>query len=667
MKHNRVMLIDAETRWSQGDYSLSKMTTEEYIRDPRFKAFGFCYKRLDEDTAPVWVPHAKLPAFFASIDWSRTAVMAHNAMFDAAILSWVYGHVPAFIFDTLSMARALRGAEGGNSLARLAEEFGLPPKGKAVHSTSGVDELTPEMEAELAAYCAHDVVLLEGVFRRLFELAGPTGFPTKELRIIDMVMRMYVDPKIELDEAMLRDAITAEDKARTDLLASLSVDETELASDARFADMLRTLGVEPPTKVSKTTGKEAYAFAKNDALFQALLQHDDERVSLLCEARIKVKSTQARTRAQRFADIATRGTLPVPLYYSAAHTHRIQAAKGQGINLQNLKRGSFLRRAMVAPLDTRFVVVDLSQIEPRVLAWLAGYDELLDIFRSGKDAYAQFGAQMFGVSGLTKESHPELRQSAKSALLGAGYNLGWASFAAQLLTGFLGAPPMRYDKAFAKKLGVTARTVAEFVSYEPNVERALAIPHTCSTEELLIHCVCAKEIITRYRTAAKRVTGLWELCNALIERSLYGGVDYDLKCVTFTHERIMLPSGLALRYPNLKAEPDPAGRVQWTYGEPIDPSGGKVRREKLYGGKCVENIVQAVARCVMTDGMLRIQKRYPCVLTVHDEAVLLVPAAEADDALPWAIEQMTKEPAYMPGIPLAAEGGTSARYGDAKK
>lgn len=667
MNNNRVLLLDAETRWSRSDYTLSKMTTEEYIRDPRFKAFGLCYKWLDEDVAPVWVPHAKLPAFFVSIDWSRTAVMAHNAMFDVAILSWVYGHKPAFIFDTLSMARALRGAEGGNSLAKLAEEFGLPPKGRAVHSTDGLEELTPEVEEELAAYCAHDVVLLEGVFRRLFELAGPDGFPMKELRIIDMVMRMYVDPQIELDATMLREAIADEEVQRTQLLASLDVTDNDLASDARFADMLRALGVEPPTKVSKTTGKEAFAFAKNDALFQALMQHDDERVALLCEARVKVKSTQARTRAQRFADIATRGALPVPLYYSAAHTHRIQAAKGQGVNLQNLKRGSFLRRAMLAPLGYKFVVVDLSQIEPRVLAWLAGYDDLLDIFRSGKDAYAQFGAQMFGVPGMTKDSHPELRQSAKSALLGAGYNLGWVSFAAQLLTGFLGAPPMRYDKAFARKLGVTAQTVAEFVSWEKNVERALSIPRTCTDEEIIIHCVCAKEIITRYRTAAEPVTSLWNLFNALVERSLYAGEPRDFKCVRFEAGRVVLPSGLSLRYPNLAATPDDKGRPQWSYGAPLDPAGGKVRREKLYGGKLVENIVQAVARCVMTDGMLRIQKRYPCVLTVHDEAVLLVPKDEADDAVDWSIEQMTKEPAYMPGIPLAAEAGTSARYGDAKK
>ena len=292
-----------------------------------------------------------------------------------------------------------------------------------------------------------------------------------------------------------------------------------------------------------------------------------------------------------------------------------------------------------------------------MLAWLCDYTELLEIFKSGKDAYAQFGAQMFGIPGLTKDSHPDLRQSAKSALLGCGYGLGWASFAAQLLTGFLGAPPTQYDKAFAKQLGVGAEFVNEFISYEPFLERMKDIPHTCTEPELIVHCVSAKKIIDKYRDAAQPVKTFWEMCDALIKRSLVEGKPYTHKCLTFEKERIVLPSGLALRYPMLTGEPDPKGRIQWSYGED---------KKKLYGGKLTENIVQAVARCVMTDGMLRIQKQYPCVLTVHDEVVVLVPEAEVDDAEKWVLAQMTMVPKYMPGIPLAADIGHAQRYGDAK-
>ena len=655
---DRIMVIDFETRWSKKDYTLSKLTTEQYVRHPRFKAFGMGWKWLDGDveSVPEWVSHDDLPEFFAGIDWSRTAVLAHNAQFDVAILSWVYGVKPVFIFDSLSMARALRGVEVGNSLAKLADHYGLPPKGEAVNSSDGLDELPYEVEQELAEYCKHDVYLCENVFKNLIhEVEG--GFPRKELELIDMTLKMFTNPTLELDKEMLNEAIAEEKEKREALLAKIGIEETALASNDKFANVLHELGVTPPTKVSKTTGKEAYAFAKNDALFQALLNSDNEDVALICEARLKVKSTLERTRAQRFVDIAGRGTLPVPLNYYGAHTGRWSASKGSGLNLQNLKRGSFLRKAIQAPQGYSLVVCDLSQIEPRVLAHLADHQALLSIFSSGKDAYSAFGAQMFGIPDLSKETHPTLRQSAKSALLGCGYGMGWASFAAQLLTGFLGAPPTMYDKAFAKQLGVTGADVDKFVSWEVNLQKLRDIPHTCSEQELLTHALAAQAIITKYRQASQPVVAFWDMCNELIGASLSKGKSYTYKCLTFEKERIVLPNGLSLRYPALMGKADDKGRVQWFYGED---------EKKLYGGKLVENIVQAVARCVMTDGMLRIQKRYPCVLTVHDEVVALVPDAEVEEAEAWVHAQMVKEPSYLKGIPLDAESSFAKRYGDAK-
>jgi DNA polymerase len=649
--YERIMVLDFETAWDRSEYTLSKMTTEQYIRDPRFKAWGAAFKYLDEDDEPTWIPGGHLQTFFDGVDWSTTAVLAHNAQFDVSILSWVYKHHPCFIFDSLSMARALRGVEVGNSLAKLAAAFNLPPKGDALHSSNGhLDELPYEIMIELSEYCKHDVVLCQGVFENLIP-----NYPSKELRLIDMTLRMFTDPKLRLDPYMLKDAIEDERVRREGLLSKLAIDEKELASNDKFAEVLRSMGVEPPTKVSKTTGEIAFAFAKNDAMFQALMQHDDENVALLCEARLKVKSTLERTRAQRFLDISTRGSLPVPLNYYGAHTGRWAASKGSGLNMQNLKRKSFLRRSIMAPEGYTLVVCDLSQIEPRVLAWLADYRDLLKIFASGEDAYAAFGAQMFGIPGMTKDSHPDLRQSAKSALLGAGYGLGWTSFAAQLLTGFLGAPPILYNTKFAKQLGVTKEMMTDFISYEPNMQKALAIPRVCTDAEIVVHCVAAKRIIDKYRAAAEPVKELWNLCDEFINRSLHGGKTFQHKCLAFEKERVVLPNGMSLRYPELIGNPDEKGRVQWTYG-----------KKKLYGGKLTENIVQAVARCVMTDGMLRIQNKYPCVLTVHDEAVVLVPEDKAEQAEPWVLEQMIREPKYMPGIPLDAETGVGVRYGDAK-
>ena len=652
--YDTILTIDFETRWDKADYTLSKMTTEEYIRDTKFLAFGACIHEYGTDRPTQWYGGDELHRILSTYDWTRTAVLAHNAQFDIAILEWVYGVHPCFIFDSLSMARALRGVEVGNSLAKLATDFGLPPKGRAVYSTDGLAEISPEIEHELAEYCKHDVFLCEEIFKRLIK-----GYPAKELRLIDLTLRMFTNPMLVLDPDMLADALLSEKEQREELLARLKIDESQLASNPQFAAILNKLGVPTPYKKSKTTGEQTLALAKTDALFQAMLNGDNEEVALLCEARLKVKSTSERTRAQRFLEISTRGTLPVPLSYYGASTGRWTAARGSAINMQNLKRGSFLRKAIMAPEGHVCVVGDLSQIEPRVLAWLADYDDLLHIFNAGGDPYAMFGSQMFSIPDMTKESNPVERQSAKSALLGCGYQMGWASFSAQLLVGFLGAPPKRYTKQEAKQLGVTGDYIERFLNWEDNAVKMNEIPHTCTAQELMIHCVAAKKIVDMYRATAYPVVGFWELCQNLIQRSLADGEEYRHKCLLFRKGEIVLPNGMSLLYPNVRQQKDKeSGRSQWVYGPDAT---------KLYAGKITNNVTQGTARIVMTDGMLRVAKRYPVVGTVHDEQIVIAPEAHAQEALAWVLEQMTLEPKYLPGIPLAADGGVHRRYGLAKQ
>ena len=954
--YDRVLTVDFETYWDSKSYTLSKMTTEEYIRHGLFHAFGASIHEFGSDSNTQWYRGDELHRVLSTYDWGRTAVLAHNAQFDVSILSWRYNVRPAFIFDTLSMARALRGVEVGNSLAKLASDFSLPPKGTAVHSTDGLKAISQEVEKELADYCAHDVYLCEEIFKRLV-----AGYPASELRLIDMTLKMYTQPVLQLDKLMLVNALEEEKEKREELLTRLGVTDAALASNGQFAELLRTLNVEPPTKKKKPTVKTPhpkgvnFAFAKTDAMFQAMLNGSNEDVALLCEARLKVKSTTERTRAQRFLEISQRGPLPVPLSYYGALSGRWTASKGSAINMQNLKRGSFLRKAIMAPNGCQLVVGDLSQIEPRVLAWLSDYEDMLNIFRSGVDAYAAFGSQMFNIPGMTKDSHPDLRQSAKSALLGCfgadtpvltnrgwvpivqvqatdtvwdgeewvchqglvpqgekevltalgisatsgheiltergwvewsealadpfllksalslvslpasvgnadhtarsgrvslhtnpkcvarvggkvllsglilgvgvqhvamtaqkrnqplrewlhsglnmcaqmlrtandcliesvrslvavltpptrhfqitggvelpftlrglktalssyatslglmvgiplrynlivqttaggmsratfassaaastcptsarlqheklsnyatasqllkqrmqtydiayagsrnrytvltsegplivhncGYGLGWASFAQQLLTGFLGAPPVRYDKDFARKLGVDSAYINKFLDWDDNVIKMLEIPHVCTDKELLIHCVAAKKIIDIYRNTAHPVVSFWEMCSGLIGSALAQGKEFRYKCLTFRKGEIELPNGMKLLYPDLRQVKDDKGRSQWVYGPDAT---------KLYAGKITNNVTQAVARIVMTDGMLRTSKKYFVAGTVHDEQIVVVPDAEVEYAKTWVLAQMTMEPRYMPGIPLNADGGAHRRYGLAK-
>ena len=651
----RAIVLDFETAWGRGvKLGFSCQTMEEYIRDPRFKAWGLSWKELGGEAPAVWVTRKDLPEFFKSIDWSTTAVMAQNAGFDVSIMEWHYNAHPAFIMDTLSMGRALRGVEVGNSLAKLAKDLGLPPKGDGLSPSENIlDELPEDVESVLAEYCCHDTWLCEQIF---FGLGG-WNYPKKELQLIDMTLKMYTRPVLQLDQKMLIQALTEEGNIREALLQRLDIDESELASNPKFAQILTNLGVTPPTKISKTTGKQTLALAKNDALFQALLNGSNEDVALLCEARLKVKSTTERTRAQRFLDISQRGPLPVPLSYYGAQTGRWTAAKGSAINMQNLKRKSFLRKAIMAPDGYQLVVGDLSQIEPRVLAWLADYDDMLNIFRAGGDPYAAFGAQMFNIPGLTKESHPDLRQSAKSALLGCGYGLGWSSFASQLLTGFLGAPPVRYERAFSKALNVNKDMAERFLEWSETEVKLRDIPHTCTYAELVHHAIAAKRIIDIYRATASPVVSFWDMCSSLLVSALVNGKEHTHKCLTFRKGEIELPNGMCLRYPDLREVKDEKGRSQWVYGPDAT---------KLYAGKITNNVTQALARVVMTDGMLRVGKRYPVVGTVHDELIALVPDSEVEEAKTWVLEQMTMEPRYMPGIPLSADGGAHRRYGEAK-
>lgn len=669
---DQILILDFETRWARGavswapeGYTLSKMTTEEYIRSPLFKAFGAGYKWYGADgpaDMPVYLTHGFLQGLFADIDWSRTAVVAHNAQFDIAILTWVYGIKPAFIFDTLSMARALYGMDVGNSAKKLAERFGLPPKGNATESSDGLFELPLHVEKELGDYCKHDVFLCEKFLDNMLP-----QFPKKELQLIDATIRMFTEPQLVLDAEMLRDAIDEDTKARNTLLGRLGVVDEQLASNDKFAEVLRAVGVEPPTKVSPTTGKTAFAFAKNDALFQSLLNGDSEEVVLLCEARIKVKSTQERTRAQRFLDIAGRGDgkLPVPVNFAHTRTLRWGASKGSNTNMQNLKRGGTLRKAIMAPPGYKCVAGDLSQIEPRVLAYLSDFEALLDIFRSGEDAYAQFGRQMFGIPDLTKDTHPMLRQSAKSALLGAGYRLGWASFASQLLVGFLGAPPVRYDRAFMRQLGIGAGEIAQFLKGSwgiENLERMQEIPHTCTEQELLVHCVCAKEIIDRYRRASEPIVAFWGFLDKMIATviAVPDAAPVVHKCLTFMPGKIRLPNGLFMTYDNIKCTLDAKNRPQYTYWN------GKTDKA-LHSGILAENVTSGTARCVIGDGMIRVQPRYPIAMTVHDEIVAVVKDSEVEQATSWIKEQLTAPVKYLPGIPLDAEVGSHQRYGLAKK
>jgi DNA polymerase I-like protein with 3'-5' exonuclease and polymerase domains len=311
----QVITLDFETFYDR-TFSLSKMTTEEYIRDELFEVIGVGVKVNDGETQWFSGTVKKTSEFLDQFDWANSIAVAHNAMFDMAILNWHFDIRPKMIADTLSILRAVDGPDAGNSLAKAAERYGLGKKGDEVINALGKGRLdfTPDELERYGEYCKNDVELTYQLFQRVAPLV-----PKLEAKLIDLTIRMFSEPVLELDKCVLEDHLVSVRQKKEKLMAAVEADKSVLMSNPQLAALLQQMKVVPPTKISPTTGKTTWAFGKTDEGFKALLDHPNPKVQAIVAARMGVKSTLEETRTERFIGIADRGTLPVPLRYYAAH------------------------------------------------------------------------------------------------------------------------------------------------------------------------------------------------------------------------------------------------------------------------------------------------------------------------------------------------------------
>ena len=606
-----IITIDFETYYDR-DFSLTKLTTEEYIRSDRFEVIGVSVKVNNEGTEWASGTHEQIRQWLQeSFRWSDSLVLAHNTLFDGAILNWRFGINPRAWLDTLCMGRAIHGVEVGGSLKALAERYGLGEKGTEVLNALGKGRLDFS-EAELARYgdyCINDVELTYKLFSRLAR-----KFPKQELKIIDTTLRMFIEPRLELDPTLLASHLEQIKIIKGDLLSASGVDKSDLMSSDKFAELLRGLGVTPPTKISPTTNKPTYAFSKTDQEFLALADHPDGRVQTLVAARLGNKSTLEETRTQRFIDIASRGSLPVPIRYYAAHTGRFGG--DDKINLQNLPiRGANanqLKKAIVAPKGYTIIDADSSQIEARVLAWLAGQDDLVTAFANREDVYKKMASTIYGIA--ESDVDKSQRFVGKTTILGAGYGMGALKFQVQL-----------------KNMGV-----------EVELDEA-------------------KRIIDIYRRTNNSIVALWRQAQVMLTKLSQGdtaplGRAGVLEVVP-EDSAIKLPSGLLMRYDDLQFEQDDKKGIQFHYRT-------RRGRTKIYGGKVIENVCQGIARRIIAEQMLRIAKKYKVVLTVHDAIAVCVRDVEADEAQAYVEKCMRWVPAWAEGLPVDCESGAGKSYGD---
>ena len=620
----KLITLDFETYYTK-EFGFSRLTTEEYIRDPRFEVIGVAVQV--EDGEPEWFSgdRESLRKWLWKFDWKNSMVLAHNTLFDGAILHWHFGITPAVFLDTLCMARAIHGVDAGGSLAKLATRYQVGEKGTEVNDAIGKARLdfTPEDLAQYGEYCKNDVRLTYDLFNIMSK-----GFPMEELKLIDMTLRMFTHPLLYVDQETLTERLTDLLSEKSELLGSLKEQlkcDTEeevrdkMSSNPKFAKVLESFNIIVPLKKSPTTGKEVPALAKKDEGFIALTEHEDTFIQHLCAVRLGTKSTLEEKRIERFMEIGKRnkGMMPIPLKYYGAHTGRWSGT--DKINFQNLPsrdvKKKALKKAIVPPDGYMVINSDSSQIEARVLPWLAGQDEVVKQFADGEDVYSIFATEVYGRPISKKD--PTERFVGKTCILGLGYGTG-----------------------------------------------ALKLQHTLSTSQpvsVKLDEEECKRIVGVYRDKNDKVVDLWGEADRMLNQMLNGNITKPLQfgkhaCVYYDNDGIILPNNMRIRYTNIRRE-DIDGKSQIVY----DSRKGTI---SIWGGAVVENVVQALARIVVGAQMVEINDTYRVALTVHDAAVVVIPDDEVDEAINLITGLMSKPPSWADGLPVACEAKAGATYGD---
>ena len=260
----------------------------------------------------------------------------------------------------------------------------------------------------------------------------------------------------------------------------------------------------------------------------------------------------------------------------------------------------------MAPEGQRLYIADLSNIEARMLAWLSKEHDLVEAFRTGRDVYCEFASQIYGRT-ITKDDKLE-RYVGKTAILGLGYGMGADKFKQTLKTG------------------------------SPSVD---------------VSDIVAQQIVMQYRGMYPNVPRLWSgMKDALFQMLNPRSVGMMYGPLTIKMRALELPNGMALNYPNLRFE---AG--QFMYNTDRD-------YVRTHGPRVTENVVQALARLVITDQMLDIQSlpQVDIVLQVHDEIIAIGSEHNADVTMDRILQIMRTPPEWCDDLPLDAEGGVSKVY-----
>lgn len=639
------VFLDFETYWSQ-THTLKKVHPITYVmhQDTEIQSVAF---RIGHGETDVLFGEDTIKEWAGAFDWSDKLVVGHNLSgFDSMLCAWRLGINPKAWGCTAAMARPLFAKTVGCSLRAVAMELGLGKKlSLAATNTKGkrLEEFSAEEREAMRVYNKQDTDLCAAIFYRLAKETPPSEF-----KLIDMTIRMLTEPQFEVDTAMLETSLMQERAnkrssilkvADTVALTSVGLPEhariaetkSVLASAPKFAKFLKASNQTVPMKPSPTNpDKMIPALAKTDEDFIALMDSDNEIVAAAARARLGVKSTILETRMETFLLVQERlnGKMPIALnYYGADTTGRWSG--GFKMNHQNLPRvipgmpklSDALRKCLRAPAGYKVVVADLSGIELRVNHYLWQVESSMDMFDTdphGADLYKDFARALYKTTEISKQQ----RQVGKVAHLGLGFGAGAKTF----------------------------RTVAKLMG---GVD--------LSEEE-------SKDIVQQWRTKYWKIPDGWKTCNSKLrlikKEKLEKPIPLDdWGLCSAVAGGIRTPVGM-IRYPGVRQETDEEGDVGWWYGH------GR-HKTRIYGGKIVENLVQHLARGVISDMALAFRttplgKKYKLSHTVHDELIYVVKDRDAQQVLDCLQDIMQSGVDWWPDLMTSSEGDIAQTYGDAK-
>lgn len=637
---NRIIVYDYETYWSK-DYTLSKMSAIDYVRDPRFYAQLLAIS-VDGKPAVVF-EHGDIPAVLARMRLNEpdTILIGHNSSgFDNLITSEVYGIKPTCVMlDTIHMARwAGLSRVCGESLHDMCAYLGIGEKTQGTAISMGKREKTEFLSSDWEAfrkYCMADVDLTVQLTQKLLPFMTRTA-----IRFSSITCRMATDPAFVVDvdalTVYLEELNRQEAEARSTLAKILGVDDVDflksIRSAARFEGMLRLLNVDVPMKLSakKTATKKknleeacrnltgvrrdqaeamladpsSYevftpALSKQDFEFLALQDHPDPYVRELVRLRLDHNSSMPMSRTKALIHMGQYNKpVPVMLKCFYAHTSRYGAGTAEGksdsLNWQNFSKHKAnmkpIRKGILVPDGHVVVACDSSQIEARCVAYEAQQTDLLEQFAEHRDPYAELAAK-FSPELTAQEIHdgakagdPELkklRNAAKRGVLSGGYSASAGKYADSL---WRDGVHLAEDKAEHDKL--------------------------------------AKPYHTIYRNSNLCICAFWKTCKAVLDAMLlgqsgtFGGPDNKLFAFGLMPmpdgtkiPSVSLPSGFMLRYPNLRYEEESVVYDR-RLGKNIVPT-------RIYGGALTENCV-AEGTMVLTDSGWKPIQDVSCDDLVHD-------------------------------------------------